>query len=336
MLIKVMVLRDLDLRLLITLDAVAREGTFGRAAERLGYTQSAVSQQIAALERVIGSPVFDRPGGPRPVELTPLGELVLQHARELLRRVDVLADDLDRFRAGDLGRLDVGTFQSVSVAVLPRILHELRALHPNLVARPYESDDEADLVGKVLGGQLELSFHVGAIPAELDGRLMCQDPFVVVARHDDVDDGPIHPRQLASAPLIGQTDNSCHRAMDAGLRSAGCEPQYVFRSNDNTAVVAMVRAGMGMAVLPLLAVDLNDDSVALRPLQPSIPDRVISLVWRRGRTLSPVATRFIELAERAFADVHERRLVLERHRRRGRATTRSRHPHPSTSPSRRR
>ena len=66
-------MRDLEIRHLEALDAVASTGTFGRAAERLGYTQSAISQQIAALERVMGAPVFDRPGGPRPVELTPLG-----------------------------------------------------------------------------------------------------------------------------------------------------------------------------------------------------------------------------------------------------------------------
>src|SRR6186997_2567225 len=73
-------LRDLEIRHLAALDAVATEGTFGRAAERLGYTQSGVSQQIATLERTLGGAVFDRPGGPRPVRLTPLGKLVLTHA----------------------------------------------------------------------------------------------------------------------------------------------------------------------------------------------------------------------------------------------------------------
>ena len=73
----------IELRHLAALDAVAETGTFGRAAARLGYTQSAVSQQISALEKAIGGAVFDRPGGPRPVRLTPLGKLVLGHARDL-------------------------------------------------------------------------------------------------------------------------------------------------------------------------------------------------------------------------------------------------------------
>lgn len=71
MLMTVRALRDLELRYLVAIDAIAVAGSIGRAAVRLGYTQSAVSQQIAALERVVGGSLFDRPGGPRPVELTP-------------------------------------------------------------------------------------------------------------------------------------------------------------------------------------------------------------------------------------------------------------------------
>ena len=122
-------LRDLDFRHLVALDAVATEGTFAKAAMRLGYTQSAVSQQIAALERLVGDKLFDRPGGPRPVELTPLGKVVLGHARDILTRVDAAGDAVERFRAGEAGRVDVGTFQSVSNVLLPAIVKQLRAEH---------------------------------------------------------------------------------------------------------------------------------------------------------------------------------------------------------------
>jgi DNA-binding transcriptional LysR family regulator len=303
--------RELETRHLIALDAVATEGTFGRAAERLGYTQSAVSQQIAAFERLVGGSLFDRPGGPRPVELTPLGQLMLDHARDVLRRIDAIADDVDRFRSGDAGRLDIGTFQSISVAVLPTIVHELRREHPGLVVRPFESDFEEELLDKLLAGELDLTFMVGPLPDGLDGRVLYRDPFVVVAPLESVDDGPMCVRRLVSEPLIGQHDNACHRTMDAALRAAGCIPEYVFRTNDNSAVVAMVRAGMGMAVMPLLALDLNDTSVALRPLDPPIAERVISLVWRRSRTLSPAAERFIGLAAEAFTGLEDRRVRFE-------------------------
>ena len=303
--------RDLETRHLIALDAVATEGTFGRAAERLGYTQSAVSQQIAAFERLVGGSLFDRPGGPRPVELTPLGELMLDHARDVLRRIDAIADDVERFRSGDAGRLDIGTFQSISVAVLPTVIRELRRDHPDLDVRPFESDFEEVLVDRLLAGELELTFMVGELPDSLDGRVLYRDPFVVVAPLEARRRWPVCVRRLVSEPLIGQQDNACHRTMDAALRAAGCVPEYVFRTNDNSAVVAMVRAGMGMAVMPLLALDLNDTSVAVRPLDPPIPERVISLVWRRSRTLSPAAERFISIAEGAFGRLDDRRHGFE-------------------------
>src|SRR5829696_1492046 len=100
-------MRDLEVRHLVALTAVAREGTFARAADRLGYTQSAVSQQIAALERAVGGSVFDRPGGPRPVELTTLGELLLRHADDVLSHLGLLGDDLHRYHSGEVGRLEI-------------------------------------------------------------------------------------------------------------------------------------------------------------------------------------------------------------------------------------
>src|ERR687895_38177 len=112
---------DVELRHLAALAAVADEGSFGRAASRLGYTQSTVSQQIAALERAVGGPVFDRPGGPKPVRITPLGTVVLEQGRELLARAASMRDAVDRFHLGD-GRIDIGTFQSVSNVILPTVV----------------------------------------------------------------------------------------------------------------------------------------------------------------------------------------------------------------------
>src|SRR3954447_7272095 len=112
----------LDLRMLVALRAVAEHRSFGRAADRLGFTQSAISQQIAALERVVGEPVFDRPGGPRPVELTPAGQVLLDHAEAVFRQLHQAEEEVTRLRAGDGGRLVVGTFQSVSVKVLPEVI----------------------------------------------------------------------------------------------------------------------------------------------------------------------------------------------------------------------
>lgn len=308
MLLIMVTARDLELRHLAALVAVADAGTFGRGATRLGYTQSAVSQQIAALERVVGAPLFDRPGGPRAVELTPLGRMLTDHARDLLAKAEAVANDVRRFQAGAVGRIDVGTFQSVSTALLPTILGRLRTERPDIDTHLLERDDHDELVVRVIEGQLDLTFLVRP-EADLEIIELFTDPYVVVALPEDVDEAPVAVGELAKHPLIGQQDDSCQRFQDDGLRGAGLDPEYVFRTSDNSAVVAMVRAGMGMAVLPLLAVDTSDPRVALRPLDPPIPPRPISIGWRRGRTLSPAAERFVAIAQEVSAEVASRQLA---------------------------
>jgi molybdate transport repressor ModE-like protein len=103
----------IELRHLTALEAVAREGSFGRAAKSLGYTQSAVSQQIAALERIVGARLVDRPGGPRPVSLTEAGELLLRHAEAIVARLAAAQADLGALAEGEAGVLRVGIYQSV-------------------------------------------------------------------------------------------------------------------------------------------------------------------------------------------------------------------------------
>ncbi len=130
---------DLELRHLAAMAAIADEGSFGRAAARLGYTQSTVSQQIAALERAVGGAVFDRPGGPKPVRITPLGSVVLAHGRDVLAKAEALSGAVDRFKAGG-GRIDIGTFQSVSTVILPSVVRRLRDEHPDCDIRLFEEE----------------------------------------------------------------------------------------------------------------------------------------------------------------------------------------------------
>lgn len=288
--------RDLDLRQLQAMDAVVDAGTFGAAAKALGFTQSAVSQQIAALERAVGGSLFDRPGGPRRPVLTPLGRIVAEHARDLVGRAGGLAEDVRRFNAGVLGRLDIGTFQSISTAVLPGLLGVLRERFPQVEVRVFENPEDSVLARQVLDGQLDLTFFVGAPPPPLEGIELFVDPFVVVARPQDVGAGAVPVDVLAAAQLIGQPDSSCERLITDGLRSLGVDPRYVFRTNDNSAVASMVRAGVGLAVLPRLAVDTEDPRTVVRPLDPPLPSRSIYLVWRADRELSPSARSLVDLA----------------------------------------
>ena len=302
-------IRDLDMRHLLALDAVAAEGTFARAAERLGYTQSAVSQQIAALERAVGERVFDRPGGPKPVELTPYGSALLVGGRDILARVEALAAELDRFRAGNAGRLTIGTFQSVSSAVLPQVLGRFRIARPDVDVQLFETDVDAELEEHLRRGQCEVSFLVdaGIDPdrPEFETTHLLTDPFVLIARPGQFPDGPVAIGSLIDEPLIGQHQSSCQVINEAGLRSVGLDPTYVFRSNDNGTVAAMVRAGMGVAVMPLLCTEPEDPRTSLHPLDPPIPGRRVSIAWRAGRTLSPAARAFIDLTTEVCAELSE-------------------------------
>src|SRR6478672_5688513 len=111
-----------ELRHLAALQALADEGSFGRAADRLGYTQSAISQQIATLERLVGERLVERPGGPRPVTLTEAGATLLHHARAIVARLQAAQADLTALSAGEGGSLRIGTFQSVGARMLPEVI----------------------------------------------------------------------------------------------------------------------------------------------------------------------------------------------------------------------
>jgi DNA-binding transcriptional LysR family regulator len=302
-------LRDLEVRHLVAFDAVASEGTFGRAAEKLGYTQSAISQQIAALERLVDGKLFDRPGGPRPVELTPLGERMLISARELLARVDAIGEEIDRFRTGEIGRITVGTYQSVSAKVLPLVVGRMRAEYPEVEIRVFESDMDDELDAALARGELDLSFVVGEWGGQFESRRLFDDPFVLVTRPGVFKPGPVRLTELNGVPMVGQHANSCQIMNEMGLRASGLEPNYVFRTNDNGTVSAMVKAGLGVSVMPLLCVEPADPGIELHPLRPALPDRQISIAWRKGRTLSPVSERFVQIAVEESAVFVDRPLL---------------------------
>lgn len=290
-------LRDVEIKHLVALEAVAEEGTFGKAAARLGYTQSAVSQQIAGLERIVGAPVFDRPGGPRPVELTPLGGLLLAHARDVLGRIEVASDEVDRFLRGESGRIVVGTFQSITTTILPTIVGRLRDEAPGVDIRLHESNDKETFPGALVRGELDLAFTLDEAWPGLETEMLFDDPYLVVTDLDGARPGPYPTRDLLGTGLVGYQVTSCQQDIEDGLHAVvGGDLDWVFRTNDNQAVVALVRAGMGAAVVPRLAIDVRDPTVAFHEMDPPIPPRRVGISWREGRTLSPVAQRFVEMA----------------------------------------
>lgn len=295
---------SLELRHLLALDAVATEGTFGRAAERLGYTQGAVSQQIAALERAIGGSVFDRPGGPRPVRITPLGKVMLAHAREILAKAQATAESIERFKAGESGRVDLGTFQSVSNVVLPRIVRRLRDEHPAVDIRVFE---EESAIERLQAGELDLAFWAGPVDGT-DHVELFDDPYVLVARRGEYPEGPVHIKRLDGVQMVAFPPALCDSGrVEASIAAAGVNPVVVFRTQDNGAMVSMVRAGMGSAIMPSLAIDIKpgDADLCTHQIKPRIPPRKIIAMWQSNRTLSPLAQRVIDLAVEVADDFRD-------------------------------
>lgn len=291
---------DIELRHLRTMAAIAEERTFGRAAARLGYTQSSVSQQIALLERAVGGAVFDRPGGPRPVRITPLGEVVLAHGRTLLKQAEALTDAVERFQAGS-GRIDIGTFQSVTNLILPAVVRRLLDEHPGCDIRLSDVDPADPRIG-----DLDLLFHDGPVAGEAEHVKLLDEPYLLVAKAGAFPDGPVKVKLLDGAPMVAWPRTYHQKWLEQALANAGAHPRIVFRTTGHETIMSMVRAGIGSAVLPWLALHgsdaWSDDGLSIHHLQPS-PTREMYLHWPAGSSQSPLAVQAIEIATEVAADL---------------------------------
>ena len=297
----------LELRHLIALKAIAEEGTFGRAAKRLGYTQSAISQQIAMLERIVGRRLIDRPGGPRPVSLTEAGDLLLRHADAIAARLQAAQADLAALDAGDAGPLRIGTYQSVGARVLPELLREFCAGWPQVDVTRQESADDRDLIRLVEQGDLDLSFVVMPLdPGPYEVVELFRDPYVLVVPAGSPlasRDRPPSLRELLDHPLISNRTCRTTQRVEDRLRHAGREPNIAFRSDDNGTVQGLVAAGVGVAVVPRLTVDETDPAVQVVDLGDRVPPRLVGIAWHRDRRRTRAADAFVELARTLTAAV---------------------------------
>jgi DNA-binding transcriptional LysR family regulator len=289
-----------ELRHLAALDAVETEGSFGRAAIKLGYTQSAVSQQIATLERIVGERLIERPGGPRPVALTEAGRLLLRHARAIVARLQAAQADLAALSSGEAGSLRVGIFQSVGARILPEVMRRFRRAWPNVGIEVQESHSDAVLADLVERGHLDLSFV--QMPLDnpwLDTRLVLEDDYVLVSSAaSDFAAGGKCPslREIGEQPLIGYRNCRATEIVVDQLRAAGREPHFVFRSDENGVLQGLAGAGIGVAVLPRLAVEPGDETVRITNLSPKIQRRKVGIAQHRDRYHSAAARAFVATA----------------------------------------
>jgi molybdate transport repressor ModE-like protein len=298
----------IEIRHLSALEAVAAEGSFRRAATRLGYVQSAISEQIATLERIVGQRLVERSRGSGPVELTEAGEVLLSHAKAIVARLKAAEADLGALADGSAGSLRLGIYQSVGARVIPRLLPRYARDWPEVRVLPREAPTDAGLFELVERGELELSFaDLPLHPGPFESVDLLTDPYVllVAAGSPLAQSGPVGLDEIADLPLIGHWTCRVLPRVEAELRAQGLEPNFVFRSDIITTVQALVGAGVGSAIIPRLGVDPADERTAVVELAEGLPvqPRVISLFWHRNRYRSPAALGFVDAAREVCAEI---------------------------------
>jgi DNA-binding transcriptional LysR family regulator len=286
-----------ELRHLVALDAVARHRSFGQAARELGYTQSAVSQQIAQLERVVGQRLVDRPGGPRRVDLTDAGRLLLRHADAIVAQLDAAQADMAALAEGAAGPLRVGIYQSVGARILPALLRRFRGEWPRVDVHVREETDAADLLRLLEHGELDLTFADLPLPdGPFESNEVLRDPYVlIVGAGSELATRDAAPplRELSGVPLIGWRSTG---EPETFLRGRVPDLNVVFRTDDNGTLMGLVAEGLGVAVVPRLVVNPRNPSLLALPFGTRIPPRDIAIVWHRDRYRSAAAEAFAGLA----------------------------------------
>ncbi len=290
-------LADVSLRQLLSFQAVAEQGSFHGAAEVLDYTQSAVSQHVASLEAALGVRLFDRGRGRRTVTITEAGTLLLRHVTAISSRLQAARADLLAYVAGEHGTLRIGVYSSVGSKLLPAIVQRFGERWPGIAVELSEAPDQG-LLDLVELGRLDLTFGSLPIPdGPFEAVELVRDPWQLLAATGSraariPANAPL--RTIAAQRLIGFRSAGSTETIERLMRSRGHEPQFVFRSEDNATVQAMAGAGLGVALMPVLAVAPGDPSIVVIPTD--LPPRRVALIWHRERYRPPAARAFVEIA----------------------------------------
>ena len=264
-----------DARLLTVFREVATRGSFSDAATALSFTQPAVSQQIARLERQLGTRLLARDA--RGATLTPAGEVLLRHAETMLAQLREAEAEVQAVAGVERPRLRVGAFASAAASIMPPALAELRSSHPAaaVTMRVAEMPESLDALRT---GDLDLSVIIDSerapleVPADIEVADLFDDPFLAALpySHRLAGRGAIALAELGDEEwMVTGIANSCPDTtivLDA-CREAGFRPQASFSSDDYAAIQGMVASGMGVAMIPSLALVNARDDIAIRPLR---------------------------------------------------------------------
>jgi DNA-binding transcriptional LysR family regulator len=280
---------------------VNARGSFSAAADALGLTQSAVSQHVAALEREAGLPLIQR--GTRPAELTEAGRVLVRHGTAISTRLDDAEQELGELAGHRSGRLRFGSFPTALTTFVPMALSRLRREHPAVVLTVVD-DHLQGLLPRLTDGTLDLAvvFDHEILPAAAPGIRhvpLFDDTYraVLPATHRLTRRrGPVSLPDLADEVWVGgHSASAWFSIVRHACRAAGFEPRTALASDDYRAVQAFVAAGLGVAVIPTLAVAATVPGVEVRRLRGAAPVRRISVAHQADRFPSPAVRAMTEI-----------------------------------------
>jgi DNA-binding transcriptional LysR family regulator len=290
-----------DLRLLSVLREVALRGSFSAAAEALDYTQPAVSQQIARLEKQVGVKLIERE--PRGIRLTPGGEVLVRHTERILAQVAAAEAELGEVAEHARGRLRMAAFATASGTIVPRAVAAFRKLRPAIEVELSLMDPD-ESVPAVRRGDLEVAItEEGGFAGDIDTsglevEELLEDHMWVslpsnhaLATRRAIDLADLRDEDWMLACLTGTCADS--NVVLRACRDAGFEPRVAYTSDDYFAMQGLVASGMGVALIPGLALASMRDDVAVRPVKGRSPYRRVAAVTS-GETVGGAVATMLE------------------------------------------
>jgi DNA-binding transcriptional LysR family regulator len=290
----------LDVRRMRVLREVALCGSFSAAAESLSFTQSAISQQIAALEREAGAVLVERSA--RGVRLTEAGEAVVRHADGILGRLAEAEAELEAIAGLRGGRLRMAAFESAAATIMPVAIAEFTKAHPAVELSMTLVEPEA-AVAALKAGDLELAITFGAgKPEDLLGdgvqhHHLLEDPMYLVlpSDHPLARKRGVRLADVADEPWIGGApDCECNRMISQACLRFGFDPRIAFETDDYAAVQGFVAAGVGVSLIAELGLRSVREDIVVRPLGRDTPVRQIFATALTGYR-SPATLAMIEV-----------------------------------------
>src|SRR5579871_4044486 len=285
---------NVTLRQLRYFDALARHAHFGRAAEACAISQPALSMQIKEMEEAFGGVLIER--GARQVTLTKFGEELLSRVREILRSVEELGDFARASRDRLAGRLRVGMIPTIAPYLLPKVIENLARLHPELDIHVRETVTPK-LIKEVAEGRLDTA--IVALPvseASLTEVALFKENFLLV-RPGEQEGTPVPNREtLREMKLLLLEEGHCFRDQALSFCNMQAPPREVLDASSLSTLVQMVGAGIGVTLIPemAVAVETRSASVSVARFRNPQPSRTIGMVWRKT---SPLARQLLQISE---------------------------------------